>query len=205
MDRAQGGRVARFALEAPHDGVARPLIRAEHVLADQLDRRRPRQQPMLRPPDLAHAAFANPIEQLVAADLARMLQPDTHAVHQPAGDIGEKGARVVRREKKQGRAIDRRPAETGRQEEHGRSTRRGEQRRDEHLARRVRHDERIEDDPDAFGRHEPEQRVRTCRQGRPEAGGRDPDRARNLKHPAQIEQRCGDSSSRRATSRQPNP
>ena len=75
--RAQRSGRLGLALETPqHDG-APPLRRAgaEHLGANQLDRGVAREQPVLRPPDLAHAAVAEQLDQLVAAEILRLAQP----------------------------------------------------------------------------------------------------------------------------------
>ena len=49
-----------------------PGHRAQRLLADELDRRRPDQQPVPRAPDLAHAAPADLLLEQVLSQLARL-------------------------------------------------------------------------------------------------------------------------------------
>jgi hypothetical protein len=69
--RAQRGGRLRLALEAFEDVDDRAAAdrAAEGVGADQLDRRLSPQQAMARPPDVAHAAVAEPLDELVATEL----------------------------------------------------------------------------------------------------------------------------------------
>src|SRR5688572_27846979 len=71
MGRAQAGERPRFALEACLD--AGPVV-AQHLAADQLDRRRAGQQAVPSSPDLAHAAATDALFELVAAELPRSLE-----------------------------------------------------------------------------------------------------------------------------------
>src|SRR5258705_13567452 len=77
VDRVRGAkrrRIPGFPFEASDDALARTVTRAEHIGPYELDRGRPSQQAMPRPPDLAHSTLANPLDQLVAPDLAKVLQ-----------------------------------------------------------------------------------------------------------------------------------
>jgi len=63
--RLERGGGAGFALEAPEE----QLGIAGHLRADELDRRRPDQQPVARPPDLAHPAATNLLLEDVLTEL----------------------------------------------------------------------------------------------------------------------------------------
>ena len=105
VDRVRGaecGRLARFALETARECVARSLTLAKRGAADQLDGGRAGQQTMLRPPYFTHATGANPLDQLIAADLARILQLQIEAVDDAGDHIGQDRAQVGRREEVHG-------------------------------------------------------------------------------------------------------
>src|SRR5437899_1560685 len=72
MRRAEAGDDLRFALEAPPRavGYAGILMSAERR-ANELDRGGSRQHAMPRPPDLAHAAFAQFLDEPVTSHFAR--------------------------------------------------------------------------------------------------------------------------------------
>ncbi len=65
VGRLERGGGAGFALEAPEQqlGIAR------HLRTDELDRRRPDQQPVPRPPDLAHPAATDLLLEDVLTEL----------------------------------------------------------------------------------------------------------------------------------------
>ena len=69
MLRLQQRGGLRFALEAAQLRLRRGLGVAERFMLDQLDRRIAREQAMARPPDRAHAARAELLDQLIAAKL----------------------------------------------------------------------------------------------------------------------------------------
>ena len=69
---------------------------AEHLGPDQLDRRRPREHAVRRLVDLAHAAAAEQLAQLVAAHLARPARPAGRARDDVRDDDGDADEQVVR-------------------------------------------------------------------------------------------------------------
>ena len=72
----------RFALEAAQ----RRLIAAADPLGrHQLDRRVAREQPMAPQPHFAHAAFAERLDELVAAEGAGLADLTTEAIEQASG------------------------------------------------------------------------------------------------------------------------
>ena len=67
---AEGRGRLGFALEPAHHELGFVgAARAEHFGPYELDGRVPGEQPVLRPPDLAHAAVAEPLDQPVAAQI----------------------------------------------------------------------------------------------------------------------------------------
>ena len=60
------------------------VARAEHLGPHQLDGRVARQQPVLGPPDLAHAAGAEQLDQVIAAELLRLAQPPAEPLQHAA-------------------------------------------------------------------------------------------------------------------------
>src|SRR6266850_4445106 len=101
VDRVRGAkhrRIPGFPFEASYGALARTLTRAEHIEPYELDRGRPSQQSMPRQPDLAHSTLANPLDQLVAADLAEVLQAHAESMDNSRDQIRDDGAQVIRRE-----------------------------------------------------------------------------------------------------------
>ena len=179
--RPQRRRRLRLALE-PADEL--PAVAAEGVGADELDRGGPRQQPVARPPDFAHAAAAEELFQVIAPHLVPLLGLDVHPVDEPREDD-----RDARRQIAVGRNITResRPAASDcrrrRDQEAERIHRRGREGREDRLAARRGDDERIGEDADgdagpaarrgvhaASGRREKSARCRTP--ARPRRPGR---------------------------------
>ncbi len=124
------------------------------IAPHQLDRRRPRQQPVLGLPDLAHAAFAQLLDQSVAAHAAGLADVAAVAPDDPCRDDRHGGADVVG----QNKVDERRRIDTGRgerdalrreHEQHERAHGSRGERGERHLARRGWHDDREDDDPGA--------------------------------------------------------
>ena len=92
MRRPECGRLARFALEAPHQRLA-PALGFPACAADELDRRRTRQQTVLGQPHFTHATGANPLNQRIAADLARIFQLQVNAVDNAGSHVRHDGDR----------------------------------------------------------------------------------------------------------------
>jgi hypothetical protein len=70
---------------------------------------------MFRSPHLAHATFTDLLDQGVAANLARLLQPHAHTVDDSADEVGGDRAHVIREEEQQIDSINRRVAHDGRE------------------------------------------------------------------------------------------
>ena len=78
MLRLQQRGGLRFALEAAQLRLRRGLGVAERFMLDELDRRIAREQAMARPPHRAHAAGAELLDQLIAAQLPRFANLAAH-------------------------------------------------------------------------------------------------------------------------------
>ena len=96
MRGAEHRRRLRLAAKALHQDAALVRCHRAHRLPlDELDRRRPGEQPVIGPPDLPHSAMADAFAQHVAAHLARL----AHLPAEPGDDVGEErrqpGADVV--------------------------------------------------------------------------------------------------------------
>ena len=72
--RAERGRGPGLALEAAHDQRGFRLADPEHFALHQLDRGVAREQLVLGAPDLAHAALAEELDELVAAQPLRLVE-----------------------------------------------------------------------------------------------------------------------------------
>ena len=68
----------RFTLEAAQLRLCRGLGVAERLMLDELDRRIAREQAVARPPDRAHSAGAELLDELIAAQLSRFANLAAH-------------------------------------------------------------------------------------------------------------------------------
>ena len=164
-----------------------PCARRQAVGPDELDRGRAREHPVPRPPDLAHAAAAEALHELVAAHLARLLHGRPQAAQDEAREQGEDcGQVVLERVEDHGGGLGGRvpeaEADAVGQRPGGRRGQAGQDR----LARRGRHHDREHHDQDA----EPGDRLqRTLRgEGREVVADRDAQGDDGLVDEAEIEE-----------------
>ena len=96
----RGGR-AGFALEAPEEqlGIAR------HLRTDELDRRRPDQQAVARPPDLAHPAATDLLLQDVLAQLIGFGDLLAQSVGDPGSNGGQRGPQDAPEDRVEGHVL----------------------------------------------------------------------------------------------------
>ena len=93
---SEHGCLLRLAFETSNHRVPCSLTRSQHLRAYQLDRRRACQQPMLCPPHFSHSALAESLDQLVAADLARVFQPNVEPMNDACDCICDGCRQIVR-------------------------------------------------------------------------------------------------------------
>ena len=130
---------------------------------------------MASPPHLAHAAVPEQLDQLVAAELLRFLQPPAKAIEDPGRQHGDDRARVVGHHEDHGMGQrDHRVAEQICDEEGERIHRGRHERGDEDSLRRGRRDHGEDEDAD----RDPRQMNRVVWRGRNDPGvqNRDEDR-----------------------------
>ena len=85
--RLQQRRRLRLALETHSQrGLPGRTGRLEHLRTNQLDRRRPREQAMARPPDLTHSAGTQALLELITAEIEGAFEIHPEAVDQARAD-----------------------------------------------------------------------------------------------------------------------
>ena len=146
-----GGRGLRLALEATQQRLGLDFVaRTEDLGSHELDGGVARQQLVFGPPHLAHPAAPEPLDQVVAAQRLRIAQPTAELVKHLRRQHRDDGARVVgprpsgSSSASESVGTPRRCASQTRQ----RIERRRDQRRIQHLARRVRRHHRVDQDHD---------------------------------------------------------
>jgi hypothetical protein len=185
--RPQRGRCLRLALETPHELVP---VAPEGLGSDQLDGRRAGEQAVARPPDLAHAAAAEQLFQLVAPHLVAFLGLDVHLENEPRHDQGRGGGQNRRKEHLHGEAGRRARVTGGDRDQEAERIHCGRREcRENRLAAAGRHDQRVRQDPD--GHRGPSARGDVAVKRNRVKDERDAEGLRDLVHEADIEQRRG--------------
>ena len=187
----------------------RPEVSPSSSVRISLMAARTGQQPVLGPPHLAHAALADPLDQLVGADLTRVLQVHAEPVDDARDRVGQDREHVARRQEV-GRHVQRPERCAGHRSRHAEGHRPhggGQQGGEEHLGRRVRHDERIGHEPHALRRGREVIPSRRVWQPVPELPHGDPKHPRDLEQQPEVEQarRAQDAAAHDRVDSQPHP
>ena len=95
------GGSAGFPLEAPEE----QLGIAGHLRSDELDRRRPDQQAVARPPDLAHPAAADPLLEDVLTQLIGFGDLLAKSVGNPGNNGGQRGPQDAPEDRVEGHVL----------------------------------------------------------------------------------------------------
>ena len=144
-----GGRL-RLSLEPAQHHLGIPLAgRTQHFRTHDLDRRRPREETMLRAPDLAHPSVRKLLDELVAPQFACVADSAADSLKHDRREHGDDGAQVVRVVEEEGRGNARRrePAQI-RYANGERIHRRGNEARGQHLERGRWRDHGVDENQD---------------------------------------------------------